>query len=91
MGLVNITEEKTKEWAEELVKRGELSKNDAECFVKSVIDKAESGTKNIEEKVKGLIEKTLENANIPLKDDIARLEKKIKDLEKKIKDIEKNG
>ena len=89
LGLVNITEEKAKDWVDDLVKRGEMSKKEADCFIKSLIDKAESGTKSIEEKVKSLMDKALEKANIPLKEDISKLEKKIKDLEKKIKNLEK--
>ena len=93
MGLINITEEKAKDWVDELVKRGEMSKNDAESFVKSILNKAETGTKNIEETVKKIIEKALEKAlekaHIPLKEDVTKLEKRVTDLEKKIKGLEK--
>ena len=80
LGLINFTEEKAKDWVDELVKKGEMSKKDADCFVKTVLDKAETGTKNIEEKVKNLIDTALKKANIPLKEDISNLEKKVNRL-----------
>ena len=83
-GLINMAEEKTRELVDELVKRGEMDKKDAEGFVESILTKAEKRTKNLEKKITNLIEKALEKAHIPLKKDITKLEKKVKDLEKKI-------
>ena len=60
---------------------------------KAEFTKAEKGTKNIEETVKKIIdtalEKALAKAHIPLKEDVAKLEKKITSLEKKIIELEK--
>ena len=88
-GLISITEERAKVWVDELVKRGEMSRKEAEGFVNSLLSGAEAGTKNIEEKVRNVIEKCLKKTNIPLKEDIVRLEGEIIELRKKVDELRK--
>ena len=61
-----------------------MSKKEAEGFIQSLRAKAEKGTKNIEDKINALIEKTLKASHIPSRDEINNLENRIKSLENKI-------
>jgi polyhydroxyalkanoate synthesis regulator phasin len=81
-------QEKAKEFVEELVKAGELSKNEGATLVKEWVSKAEESTKDMDHKFKDAISATLEKLNIPTRDDMASLEKKIQGLSARLSKIE---
>jgi polyhydroxyalkanoate synthesis regulator phasin len=76
-------QEKTKEFIDELVKAGELSKNEA-----ASVGKAEESTRNLDAKVKDAIANAFEKLNIPSRDAIEKLEKKVQNLSAKIDKLE---
>lgn len=81
-------QEKVKEFIDDLVKSGELSKNEAASLVKEWISKAEGSTKDFDKKIKDVTTNTLEMLNIPTRDDIERLEKKILNISIRLKKLE---
>ncbi|MEK6647421.1 MAG: phasin family protein [Candidatus Firestonebacteria bacterium] len=85
LGAFALSEERTKELIEELVKRGEVTAKDGEGIIKEFLKKAKQSRIEIEDKVKAEIKKALPKMNIATQDDIKRLEKKINDLVKKNK------
>jgi polyhydroxyalkanoate synthesis regulator phasin len=84
-------QEKTREFVDELVKAGELSKSEAAALVKEWIDKADQGTKDMDVRIKDAIAATYDKLNIPTRDDLERLEKKIKILSERLAKIEGEG
>jgi polyhydroxyalkanoate synthesis regulator phasin len=81
-------QEKAKEFVDELVKAGELSKNEGATLVKEWVSKAEESTKDMDHKVKDAISAAFEKLNIPTRDDMASLEKKIQGLSARLSKLE---
>ncbi|MDA8424232.1 MAG: phasin family protein [Nitrospiraceae bacterium] len=81
-------QEKAREFVDELVKAGELSKNEGATLVKEWVSKAEESTKDMDHKVKDAIAAAFEKLNIPTRDDLASLEKKVQGLSARLSKIE---
>jgi polyhydroxyalkanoate synthesis regulator phasin len=81
-------QEKAREFVEELVKAGELSKSEASNLIKDWTTKAEEGTKGFDKRVKDTVSSILEKLNIPSREDIEKLEKKVQALNARLKKLE---
>lgn len=81
-------QEKAKEFIDELVKAGELSKSDASSLVKEWVSKAEDSRKEFDLKIKDTIAASLEKLNIPSRDDMEKLEKKLQNLSARLTKLE---
>lgn len=81
-------QEKAKEFVDELVKAGELSKSEGATLVKEWASKAEESTKDIDLKIKDAIGGAFEKLNIPTRDDLEKLEKKIQGISARLSKIE---
>jgi polyhydroxyalkanoate synthesis regulator phasin len=81
-------QEKAKEFVEELVKAGELSKSEASSLVKEWSAKAEESTKEFDKRVKETVSNVLEKFNIPTREDMEKLEKKVQALNARLKKLE---
>jgi len=81
-------QEKAREFVDELVKAGELSKSEAASLVKEWTSKAEESTKDFDRKVKDAIAGALEKINISTRDDVERLEKKVQGLSTRLAKLE---
>jgi polyhydroxyalkanoate synthesis regulator phasin len=81
-------QEKARELVDELVKAGELSKNEAATLVKEWTSKAEESTKDLDLKLKDTIAGALERLNIPTRDDLEKLEKKIQGISARLSKLE---
>ncbi len=81
-------QEKAKEFVDELVKKGELSKSEGATVIKEWVSKAEENTKDMDLKLKDAITAAFEKLNIPTRDDLERLEKKMPNLSARISTLE---
>ena len=81
-------QEKAKEFVEELVKAGELSKSEASTLVKEWTSKAEESTKEFDKRVKETVSNVLEKLSIPTREDVEKLEKKVQALNARLKKLE---
>lgn len=81
-------QEKAKDFVDELVKAGELSKGEGATLVKEWVSKAEEGTKDMDHKIKDAINATFEKLNIPSRDDLERLEKKLQGISARLSKLE---
>ena len=81
-------QEKAKEFVEELVKAGELSKSEASTLVKEWTSKAEESTKEFDKRVKETVANILEKLNIPSREDMEKIEKKVQALNARLKKLE---
>jgi poly(hydroxyalkanoate) granule-associated protein len=84
-------QEKAKEFVDELVKAGELSKSEASSLVKEWTSKAEQNTKDLDAKIKDAVAGVLEKLNIPTKNDVEKLEKKVQALNGRLRKLEGGG
>jgi len=81
IGVISLTQEKIEEFSQEMIKKGELSKEEGRKFVKEVLSEQEKQMKDFEEKINTRVKETLEKSGVVMKSDIASLEKKIEKLE----------
>ena len=81
-------QEKAREFVEELVKAGELSKSEASNLVKEWTTKTEERTKEFDKRVKDTVANILEKLNIPSREDMEKLEKKVQALNARLKKLE---
>jgi len=81
-------QEKAKEFVDELVKAGELSKSEGATLVKEWASKAEESTKDIDLKIKDSISGAFEKLSIPTRDDLEKLEKKIQGISARLSKVE---
>jgi len=81
-------QEKAKEFVEELVRTGELSKGEGASLVKEWASKAEESTKDMDHKIKDSIAAAFEKLNLATRDDMERLEKKIQGISARVTKLE---
>ena len=81
-------QEKAKEFVDELVKAGELSKSDGASLVKEWVSKAEESRKDLDVKVKDAMAAAMEKLNIPTRDDIEKMEKKLQNISARLTKLE---
>ncbi len=81
-------QEKAKEFVDELVKAGELSKSDGASLVKEWVSKAEESRKDLDLKVKDAMAAAMEKLNIPTRDDLEKMEKKLQNISARLTKIE---
>jgi len=84
-------QEKAREFVDDLVKAGELSKGEAASLVKEWSSKAEESTKELDNKIKDAISGAFEKFNIASHHDIERLEKKVQSVSARLKKLEGGG
>jgi polyhydroxyalkanoate synthesis regulator phasin len=89
IGVISLTQEKIEEFSQEMIKKGELSREEGKKFVKEVLSEREKQMKDLEDKINDRVKETLEKSGVVMKSDIDALEKKIEKLEKSIQDLAK--
>jgi polyhydroxyalkanoate synthesis regulator phasin len=81
-------QEKVKDFVDELVKKGELSKNEGAELVKEWASKAEESTRDLDLKIKDAMAAVFEKMNIPTRDDLEKLEKKVQGISARLSKVE---
>ncbi len=81
-------QEKAKEFVDELVKAGELSKGDGASLVKEWVSKAEESRKDLDNKIKDAMAAAMEKLNIPTRDDLEKMEKKLQNISARLTKLE---
>ncbi len=84
IGVISLTQEKLDEFTQEMIKKGEMSREEGKKFVREVLSEKEKQVREIEDKINEKVKKTIEESGIVMKSDLAALEKKIEKLEKTI-------
>lgn len=89
IGVISLTQEKIEEFSQEMMKKGEMSKEEGKKFVKDVLSEKEKQMKDIENKINKRVKETLEKSGVVMKSDFAALERKIEKLEKTVHSMKK--
>ncbi|MFZ3384939.1 MAG: phasin family protein [Candidatus Methanoperedens sp.] len=89
IGVISLTQEKIEEFSQEMIKKGEISREEGKKFVKEVLSEQEKQMKELEEKINERIKETFEKSGVVMKSDVTALEKKIEKLEKTIQAMAK--
>ncbi|MDP2767428.1 MAG: phasin family protein [Candidatus Methanoperedens sp.] len=89
IGVISLTQEKVEEFSQEMIKKGEISKEEGKKFVKEVLSEKEKQLKDIEEKINERVRENIKKSGVVMKSDIESLERKIEKLEKTIQSMAK--
>ncbi|HUV06681.1 MAG TPA: phasin family protein, partial [Spirochaetia bacterium] len=84
LGAVTLTHEKAKAFVDDLISRGEVSKDEGVNLVQELLDKAQEQEAHITKKINAEIKRAVNSLGVASKEDIRKLEKKIEELSKKI-------
>ncbi len=87
VGVFSLTQEKVEEFTQEMIKKGEISREEGKKVVKEVLSEKEKQINDLEDKINEKVEKVMKKSGAVMKSDIAALEKKIEDLEKTIQSL----
>ncbi len=80
-GLAVMTTEKMKDFAEELVKRGEMSEKEAREALKEWMEKSKQARKDMEEKTEAMVNKVMSRMNFPTRSELDELKERLAKLE----------
>jgi len=86
LGLFDFTKEKVEDLVDEMVKRGELTKQESSQAVAKIMEKAKAEQEALKDKLTAIIQKVLADMNLAQADDLEALEKRVTALEQKIAD-----
>jgi len=84
LGLWNMTEEKVGEFADEMVKRGKITAEEAKKMVKDFADKSKDKMEDIQDQASDKFAKSIKDLGFVTKEEHEELKKKLADLEKKM-------
>ena len=90
LGLFTMTRERGEEIVEKLIEKGEISRKEASGILDDLLNRAEKEKKELEKRINSSLEETLENFNLPTKDEIKELKQKLDDISDKLNKIESN-
>jgi polyhydroxyalkanoate synthesis regulator phasin len=89
VGVFSLTQEKVEEFTQEMIKTGDISREEGKKFVKEVLSEKEKQLSDLEDKINENFEKVMKKSGVVTKSDISALEKKIDKLEKTIQSLSK--
>ena len=86
LGALTLTKEKSKEWVDHLVKRGEIAKDEAPEFLRQLVKKGDEARTEIDRRITLAIEKFSANMNFATKSEVQELRAEIRRLSKKLEE-----
>jgi polyhydroxyalkanoate synthesis regulator phasin len=84
IGVISMTQEKIEEFTQEMIKKGEISREEGKKFVKEVLSEKEKHLKELEDKINDRVRENIRKSGVVMKEDLETLEKKIEKLEKTV-------
>jgi len=84
-------QEKMKEYVDDLVRKGEVSKEQSGSLFKDLMGSAEKNLEGLEKSWREIIQSTMERMNLPTKEDLENLEKKVNALSRRLAKLDKEG
>ena len=87
-GALIMTKENVEELMDEMVKKGEIKKDEAKAQVREVFNKILSSKKEIESKIEEVVEKVLHKLDIPTRKELQQMEKKLEEIIKRLDERE---
>ena len=89
VGVISLTQEKAEEFTQEMIKKGEMNREEGKKFVRDILSEKEKQIKDLEDKINENVENVMKKSGVVMKSDISALEKKIEKLEKTIQSLSK--
>ena len=84
LGAATVTREKIEAFVDELIEKGQLSKDKKTEAIKEIFEKIEKEEKEIKTKIDNTVTETMNKIGIVAKSEYDKLLKRVEELEKKI-------
>jgi polyhydroxyalkanoate synthesis regulator phasin len=82
-------QERLKEYVDELVSKGEVSKEQSGSMLRDLMGAAEKNVESLESTWQDMIQSAMERMNLPTREDLANLEKKVNALSRRVAKLDK--
>lgn len=89
LGLMSLTKEKAEAFADELIRRGELAREEKFKMVDNLLKEAQQQKEELTGKIKENVQKVISEMGLVTKKELEEILKKQEEMEKKIAEIEK--
>lgn len=83
-----LTKEKMEEAVQELIKQGEVSKEEGKELLDNLMEKAEAQRAELSNRVNAEVQKVLKNVGLVRIEELERLKEKIQELEERLRRVE---
>ena len=84
-------QEKIRTYVDDLVRKGEVSKEQSGSLFKELMSSAEKNMEGLEKTWREMIRSTMERMNLPTREDLEGLEKKVNALSRRLAKLDKGG
>ena len=84
LGVASFTKERVESVVDELIEKGQLSKDEKSKAIKDIFDKIEKEEKEVQKKIHKVVKEVLDKVGVATQKDIENLQKRIKKLEAKL-------
>jgi polyhydroxyalkanoate synthesis regulator phasin len=84
LGVVSLTKEKAEEFVDDLIKRGEVSKEEKFKIVEELLKEAEQQKKELVGKLTVAMQKVIVDLGLPTKKDLDAISKRFEEIEKRM-------
>lgn len=87
-GALIVTKENVEELIDEMVKKGEIRKDEAKEQVNELFKRVLSSKKEIESKIEKIVENVLHRLDIPTRNELQQMQKKLEEIIKRMESKE---
>lgn len=88
LGAVLLTKENIEEVIDEMVKKGEIKKDEAKAQVNELLKKVLSSKQEVESKIERIVENMLHKLDIPTRKELQQMQKKLDEIIKRLESRE---
>lgn len=81
IGAIAISQEKIEEFAQDMVKKGEMNREEGKKFVMEVLSEKDRQRKEVEEKIGKKVKEVIENSGVAMKKDTEDLSRRMEKIE----------
>ncbi len=81
IGTIAISQEKIEEFTQEMVKKGEMNREEGKKFVMEVLSEKDRQRKEIEEKINNKVKDVIANSGLAMKKDVTELSMRMEKIE----------
>lgn len=81
IGTIAISQEKIEEFAQEMIKKGEMNREEGKKFVFEVLAEKDKQRKEVEEKINNKVKEVIANSGLAMKKDVAELSVRMEKIE----------
>lgn len=85
LGAVALTREKIQKFVDDMVRKGEIQKEEVPEFAKSLFEATDEVEKELRKRIDKAVSKAISKFRLPTRADIERIEKAVEELKKKMK------